>query len=201
MPIDIIFENKDFVIINKPAGIDSQNSKESRESVVGWLKSKYNFKGLVHRLDLNTSGVMVCAKNSTAAKKLTETLEQGKWTRTYRAICLGIISDNQGVINSDLVEEDGKVVSAVTKFKVLERFGNATYLDIELETGRKHQIRRHFSSIGHPLLGEHRYGKSQAKLLSKRPALHSFRLTLNGKAFEAPLPKDFEELLKRLKGK
>ncbi len=199
--IEIIFENKDIVIINKPSGVDSQNSKESRESVVGWLESKYKFKGLVHRLDLNTSGVMVCAKNSTSAKKLTESLDQGKWRRIYRAVCLGIITDNQGVINSDIEEEDGKKVSAITHFKVLERFGNATYLEIELETGRKHQIRRHFSSIGHPLLGEHRYGKSQAKLLFKRPALHSFRLVLDGKTYEAAIPKDFEDLLKRLKGR
>lgn len=201
MGIEIIFENKDIVVINKPSGIDSQNSKETRKSVVSWLEDKYKFKGLVHRLDFNTTGVMVCAKNSLSAKKLTENLDQFKWRRIYRGVCLGVMNDNNGKINTELTEDDGKTISAITHFKVLERFRNATYLEIELETGRKHQIRRHFSLINHPLLGEHRYGKSQAKLLFKRPALHSFQLILDGKIYEAPIPNDMLELFKRLRGK
>ncbi len=191
--IRIVHENDAYVVIDKPALVDSQDSKEGRASVVDWLEKKYRFKGLVHRLDFGTSGLMVCAKNKSAAEDLTTILQSGEMERTYQALVLKKLEKKSGKID---IELEGK--KAITHYKTVQTFANATLVEAELETGRKHQIRQHFSLIGHPLLGEHRYGKSQAKLLFKRPALHACKLKIKGKTYESPLPDDFQDLIKRL---
>lgn len=193
--IDIIAQNESWIIINKPAFIDSQNSREGRASVVDFLKKKFEFSGLVHRLDFGTSGLMVCAKNESAAKKLSELFIKQKIKRCYQAVCLKAIQNEDGVFDSNLDEK-----KALTRFVVLERFLNATLVEVELETGRKHQIRRHFSEAGYPLLGDHLYSKNQSKLLFERPALHAFRLTIENETYECELPPDFQKLLNRLRG-
>lgn len=180
--------------MNKPALLDSQNSKESRGSVVDWLREKYGYPGLVHRLDFGTSGLMVGAKDAATAAELTRELMRGDIKRVYVAIALGQIFPDEGHWDSTL---DGQ--TALTRYRVLERFVNATLLELELETGRKHQIRKHASDNNHPLLGDHLYGKKGAKLLFNRPALHATRLTVRGKTHEAAPPADFEELRDRLR--
>ena len=191
----IIFESEDYVVIDKPAGLDSQNSKESRYSVVDWLKKEFKFPGLVHRLDLNTSGLMVCAKNEKTARYLSEKMVEGKIKRGYLAVVIGKIESKGGQITTPLEEKN-----AVTHYTVLENYPNATLVEVDLETGRKHQIRRHFSMEGHPLLGDHLYKKAGSHLLFKRPALHAHRLQIEEKKFETLLPEDFLILVTRLRG-
>ena len=183
-----------YVIVDKPALLDSQNSKESRYSVVDWLNEKFQFSGLVHRLDFGTSGLMVCAKNADAARRLTLALQRGEVSRVYQAVVLGNILPDQGEFTAKIGGQ-----SALTHFKMLERFANAALVEVDLETGRKHQIRRHFSDAGHPLLGDHLYGKRGAARLFTRPALHACKLTVQGRVYKAPAPHDFQELLARFR--
>ena len=180
--------------MDKPALLDSQNSKEGRSSVVEWLNDRYGYAGLVHRLDFGTSGLMVCAKTATAARDLTKALQEGKIKRQYLAVVMGKILPDSGELKTPLEEQN-----ALTKFRVRERFANATLVEVELETGRKHQIRRHFSEAGHPLLGDHLYGKKGSQRLFDRPALHAYRLVVVGREFRAELPDDLTQLIQRLK--
>lgn len=190
----IVHENPDWLVIDKPAGLDSQNSKESRGSVVDWMREKFGYAGLVHRLDLNTSGLLVCAKNEKAAKQLTDAMQAGKIDRGYMAIVFGRLENSSGQIMHTL---DGK--PSVTHYTVVERFPNASLVKVDLETGRKHQIRRHFALEGHPLLGDHLYKKGGSHLLFRRPALHAYSLKVLDRTFEIALPEDFEKILKRLR--
>lgn len=189
----IVFDGPEYIIIDKPALLDSQSSRPDRPSVADWLLEKYKFAGLVHRLDFGTSGLMVCAKNSNQARNLTEALTKSRIKREYLALVLGKITSDSGTIDSKLDDKP-----AITHFTVRTRFANATLLEVSLGTGRKHQIRRHFADFGYPILGDHLYGKRGAKLLFHRPALHAFRLTIEGHAFESEIPNDFSELLRKL---
>jgi 23S rRNA-/tRNA-specific pseudouridylate synthase len=187
-------ETDQYAVVNKPAGLDSQDSRADRPSLVGWLKERFGYAGLVHRLDFGTSGLVVCAKTPAAARALTTALQEGRIGRVYLAVVLGKILPDSGELAEPL---DGD--RALTRFRVLERFANATLVEVELETGRKHQIRRHFAGAGHPLLGDHLHGSKGSQLLFGRPALHAARLEVEGKVFEAPPPPDFEGLLARLR--
>lgn len=180
--------------MDKPALLDSQNSKQGRSSVVEWLASAVGFAGLVHRLDFGTSGLMVCAKNRQSAASLTADLQCGSIKRIYEAVVLGQNLPDEGNFNSQI---DGS--TALTRFRVIERFANSAHIEVTLETGRKHQIRRHFSESGHPLLGDHLYGKKGAALLFDRPALHASRLTVKTREFICALPDDLVALLSRLR--
>ena len=186
------------VVLDKPALLDSQNSKPGRASIVDWLVEKYGFAGLVHRLDFGTSGLMVAAKNPQAAQKLTDLLQAGKIDRGYLAMVLGQVlpKAKTGTYDSPIEDKEAK-----THFKILERFPNATLVQVDLETGRKHQIRIHFSEAGHPLLGDHLYARKGSDRLFERPALHAYRLVVDGKVFAADLPLDFRLLLERLRAK
>ncbi len=187
-------ETDHYVVLDKPALLDSQNSKPGRPSVVEWLQKKFGFAGLVHRLDFGTSGLLVCAKNAESANLLTKKLQEGAIDRSYIALVLGKILPDSGSLESEV---DGK--PARLEFRVRERFRNATLVEVLLETGRKHQIRVQFADAGHPLLGDHLHGKKGAKLLFNRPALHAFRLKVDGRVYEAKMPRDLEELIARLR--
>lgn len=190
----MVAETDHYAIVDKPALLDSQNSRADRPSVVQWLEAKYGFSGLVHRLDFGTSGLLVCAKTATAAKNLTRLLQEGKIKRVYLAVVMGKILPAQGSWDEPL---DGQ--SARTHFRVLERFNNASFVEVTLETGRKHQIRRHFAQAGYPLLGDHLYGKAGSQRLFARPALHAARLTVDGREYQARMPRELGELISRLK--
>lgn len=192
--LTVVAETHHYAVLDKPALLDSQNSREGRPSVVEWLEKRYGFAGLIHRLDFGTSGLMVCAKNAVAAKELTQAMQNGDINRNYFAIVLGKILPNLGEVSTPVDEKP-----AVTRYQVLERFNNATLVEVELETGRKHQIRKHFAEIGHPLLGDHLYGKRGAQLLFNRPALHAHRLKVQDMQYESPLPADLEALLTKLR--
>lgn len=191
---NIIHENSNWIIINKPAGLDSQDSRDDRPSVVEWLQKRYGFSGLIHRLDFGTSGAMICAKNATAAQALTKKIQAQEIQRVYQALAIGTDLPPNGTFRS---LQDG--VEAITHYKVIETFLNSMHLELRLETGRKHQIRKHLFESNHPILGDHLYKKKGSDRLMKRPALHSFQLTIDGKTFEAPLPEDMNALIQKFR--
>ncbi len=191
---EVLAETKDWIVLNKPAGIDCQPSRDDRTSIAHFLEQNFQFAGLVHRLDFNTSGALICAKNPKAAKQLSSAFQSGEVKKIYLAIVLGKVEKTETSIDSEI---EGQ--SAHTECRVMESFPNSTLLEVQIHTGRKHQIRKHLLSIGHPILGDMLYKKGGNHLLFKRPALHAKRLEILGLSFEAPLPKDFEELLLRLR--
>ncbi len=192
--LTVVSETSQYVIVNKPSFLDTQNSRVGRPSIAQWLLDHYGFAGIVHRLDFGVSGLLLCAKNKEAAKIYTDFLKQGKIKRIYIAVALGRVLPKKGSYHFLLDEKN-----ALTHYCVLEYFSNATLLEVELSTGRKHQIRRHFSLAGHPLLGDHLHGKKGAKLLFQRPALHAHLLIVDGKKFAVSLPADMCSLISRLK--
>jgi 23S rRNA pseudouridine1911/1915/1917 synthase len=154
---------------------------------------KTGFAGLVHRLDFGVSGLMVCAKTAEAAAYLTRQLQDGKIKRRYLAVIMGKILPTSGTYEFPLDEKPAR-----THYKVVQSFANASLVEIELDTGRKHQIRRHFFEAGHPLLGDHLYKRGGSDRLFSRPALHAFQLMVDGKTYSAELPADMKDLIKRL---
>ena len=234
IPLDIVYEDGDVAVINKPCGmvVHPAPGSESGTLVNALL---YHMKdlsgingdlrpGIVHRIDKDTSGLLVVAKNDFAHRALAEQLETHTVRREYTAIVQGGFRDEGGTVNLPIgrhptdrkkmaVIRDGKHTSrhAVTHYEVVERFGAVTRLRLFLETGRTHQIRVHMSAIGHPLLGDTVYGgggtrfeKEHARLLQGQ-ALHAHKLTFlhprtaKEVSFEAPLPPEMEELLRILR--
>ncbi len=172
--------------------------------------------GIVHRLDKDTSGVLIVAKNDKAHLNLSKQIKDRKVKKTYLALVRGIIKENEATINMPIgrsltdrkkmaVVKNGK--EAITHFKVLERFENNTYLKINLETGRTHQIRVHLSKIGYPIVGDEVYSNGKNEFGVKGQMLHSWKIEFKhpttNKQMEviAPLPKYFEDVLNNLKCK
>ena len=171
--------------------------------------------GIVHRIDKDTTGVLIACKNDRAHNSLAEQLKAHTITRRYRAIVCGNLKEDEGRIDAPIgrhpierkkmavVRTGGK--SAVTHYRVLERFGAYTYIECRLETGRTHQIRVHMASIGHPLLGDEVYGRGKNPFHLEGQTLHAMVLgfvhpsTGEYMEFEAPLPEYFEELLRKLR--
>ena len=228
IPLDILYEDKDIIVVNKARGmvVHPASGVYSGTLVNALLYHCQDLSGIngeirpgiVHRLDKDTSGVMVCAKNDTAHLDLAEQIRTKTAHRTYWAIVHGNIKEEAGIIKGDIgrhptdrkkmaiVRENGK--PAVTHFKVLERFGEYTLVECQLETGRTHQIRVHMTSIGHPLINDPKYGpKKSSPFAINGQALHSLQLTLTHPVtkeemtFTAPLPTDMEKLLTGLRNK
>lgn len=226
--LDIFYEDDDIIVVNKArgmvvhpaAGVNSGTLVnallyhcDDLSGINGEIRP-----GIVHRLDKDTSGVMVCAKNDKAHVNLAEQIRTKAAHRIYLAIVNGNIKEEAGIIKGDIgrhpierkkmaiVKENGK--PAVTHFKVLERFGDFTLVECKLETGRTHQIRVHMASIGHPLVNDPKYGPKKASPFAiKGQALHSHELTLTHPTsgeemhFTAPLPDDMEKILLFLRDK
>ncbi|MBE6092528.1 MAG: RluA family pseudouridine synthase [Selenomonas ruminantium] len=228
IPLDILYEDKDIIVVNKARGmvVHPASGVYSGTLVNALLYHCQDLSGIngeirpgiVHRLDKDTSGVMVCAKNDTAHLDLAEQIRTKTAHRTYWAIVHGNIKEEAGIIKGDIgrhptdrkkmaiVRENGK--PAVTHFKVLERFGEYTLVACKLETGRTHQIRVHMTSIGHPLVNDPKYGpKKSSPFAINGQALHSLQLTLTHPVtkeemtFTAPLPTDMEKILTGLRNK
>lgn len=222
IPLDVLYEDADIIVVNKARGMVVHPAAGIRTgTLVNALLyhcrdlSGINGQirpGIVHRLDKDTSGVMVCAKNDNAHINLAEQIRTKTAHRVYWAIVYGNIKEEAGIIKGDIgrhptdrkkmaiVRENGK--PAVTHFKVLERFGAYTLTECRLETGRTHQIRVHMASIGHPLVNDPKYGPKKASPFAiAGQALHSLRLTLRHPAtgkemsFEAPLPEDMKKII------
>ena len=172
--------------------------------------------GIVHRIDKDTTGVIVICKNDMAHQSLADQLKVHSITRKYEAIVYGNFSQDGGTVEAPIGRspQDRKKMavnykngrSAVTHYRVLERFGKYTYIECTLETGRTHQIRVHMSNIGHPLLGDEVYGPSKCPFSLQGQTLHARILgfvhprTGEYMEFEAPLPEYFNKLLKKLRG-
>ena len=228
IPLDILYEDKDIIVVNKARGmvVHPASGVYSGTLVNALLYHCRDLSGIngeirpgiVHRLDKDTSGVMVCAKNDTAHLDLAEQIRTKTAHRTYWAIVHGNIKEEAGIIKGNIgrhptdrkkmaiVRENGK--PAVTHFKVLERFGEYTLVECQLETGRTHQIRVHMTSIGHPLVNDPKYGpKKSSPFAINGQALHSLQLTLTHPVtkeemtFTAPLPTDMEKILTGLRNK
>ena len=224
LPLDILYEDADIIVINKARSMTVHPAETVRHgTLVNALL--YHCKdlsgingvkrpGIVHRLDKDTSGVMVVAKNDAAHVNLAKQIAEKTARRTYLAIVHGVLTDNVGIITGAIgrdksdrkrmaITPDGK--SAITEFKVLERFKEFTYVECKLQTGRTHQIRVHMKAIGHPLLGDSKYTSRKNPFDICAQALHSHTLTLihptTGKqmTFTAPLPRDMENILTALK--
>lgn len=223
LPLDILYEDADLIVVNKARGMTVHPAETVKHgTLVNALL--YHCKdlsgingvkrpGIVHRLDKDTSGVMVVAKTDTAHLSLAAQIKDKIATRTYLAIVHGVLTDNAGIISGAIGRDkvDRKKMAivpngkpAVTEFKVLERFENFTYVECKLQTGRTHQIRVHMAAIGHPLLGDVKYTARKNPFDITGQALHSHTLTFihpmtkEQMNFIAPLPDDMENILAQL---
>jgi len=226
IPLEIVFEDSDVVVINKPRGMVVHPAPgHAAGTVVNALL--YHCKdlsgingilrpGIVHRIDKDTSGLLMAAKNDLAHASLSAQLKEHSVTRKYIAVVHGNIPHDQGTIDAPIGRDSGdrKLFAvthrnskhAVTHFAVAERFGDFTLIELRLETGRTHQIRVHMKYIGYPLVGDPAYGKPKDHEMQGQ-ALHAAVLGFihprSGERLEftAPLPEDMERLLLRLRSK
>lgn len=224
--LQILYEDRDILIVNKPKGMvvhpavgnDSGTLVNALIAHCGEELSNINGKirpGIVHRIDKDTSGVLVVAKNNIVHKALSEKLKNHDIKRVYEALVHGVIREDLGKIDAPIgrhpVNRKKMAINAkggkkaVTHFKVIERFKQATYIQAVLETGRTHQIRVHMSHIGHPIIGDSVYGRKNEKHQLKGQTLHAKILGFVHPSqnkymeFEAPLPSYFSQLLKKVK--
>lgn len=226
IPLDILYEDKDLLIVNKPKGMVVHpgaghyshtlvnavmyHCKDNLSGINGVLRP-----GIVHRIDMDTTGALVICKNDKTHQGLAEQLAIHSITRKYRAIVYGIIKEDNGTISGNIGRHpvDRKKMAAnvkngkpaTTHYHVLKRFEKYTYIECQLETGRTHQIRVHMASIGHPLLGDAVYGPDKCPFRLQGQCLHAMVLGFinpnNGSYLEvtAPLPEYFEKLLHKLR--
>lgn len=222
MNLDIVYEDNDLMIINKPSGVVVHPGAGNHENtlvngLINYTNNLSNINGdvrpgIVHRLDKDTSGLMVVAKNNKAHELLSEMFKAHDIKRTYVALTNGVIPYNKGTIDVPIKRddkhfdkmmacEDGK--KAITHFKVLKRYNNYTLLSLNLETGRTHQIRVHLAYLGYPVYNDPVY--SNKACTSFGQFLHSkeidFVHPITGKKlhFEVPLPNEFKEFIDNLK--
>ena len=204
----IIDNNDDFIVLNKSAGISVQGGTKSKKNLIDIFSRSKIFEGIkpysVHRLDKETSGVFIMAKNRETAQLLTSLFRLRKVHKTYLAICSGELEKNTGEWNDDLIRYDnGKKITekAKTTFRVLDKNSNATLVEMKPITGRKHQLRKQLFNIGHSIFGDKKYKSlSSSKGTNKNLMLHShqIRFMINKKkyTYKALIPDYFKKLLK-----
>lgn len=226
IPLDILYEDRDLIIVNKPKHMVVHPAPgHSSGTLVNALMYHCGSElsgingvmrpGIVHRIDMDTTGSLLACKNDMAHQKLAEQLKEHSITRIYEAVVHGNIKEDKGTVNAPIGRHptDRKKMSvhakqgrnALTHYQVLERFGAYTYIRCRLETGRTHQIRVHMASIGHPLLGDAVYGPARCPVKGlKGQTLHAKTLGIihprTGEylEIEAPLPEYFVDLLQKL---
>ena len=204
----IIDNNDDFIVLNKSAGISVQGGTKSKKNLIDIFSRSKIFKGIkpysVHRLDKETSGVFIMAKNRETAQLLTSLFRLRKVHKTYLAICSGELEKDTGEWNDDLIRYDnGKKIieKAKTAFKVLDKNSNATLVEMKPITGRKHQLRKQLFNIGHSIFGDKKY-KSLNTLqgTNKNLMLHSYQIRFmidkRKYTYKALIPDYFKKLLK-----
>lgn len=224
IPLDIIYEDDDIIVVNKQKGLVVHPAngnpdgtlvnaimnicKDSLSGIGGEIRP-----GIVHRLDKDTSGLIIIAKNDKAHINLSEQIKNREVKKTYIALVRGVISENEATINMPIarstkdrkkmaVSKDGK--NAITHFKVLKRYDRYTLVEVKIETGRTHQIRVHMSHIGYPIVGDTVYSNGKNPFGVIGQMLHSQKLTFKHPitnkelSLEAPLPTYFIEVLNKL---
>ena len=224
IPLDIIYEDSDIIVVNKPKGmvVHPANGnpdgtlvnailsicKNSLSGIGGELRP-----GIVHRLDKDTSGLIIVAKNDKAHINMSEQIKERNVKKTYIALVRGNVPEEEATINMPIgrstkdrkkmaVTKNGK--QAITHFKVLKRYSKYTLLEIKIETGRTHQIRVHMAEIGYPVVGDVVYSNGKNEFGIEGQMLHAYKLEfmhpITNKHMEltAPLPQYFEEILKKL---
>ncbi|MEY8337287.1 RluA family pseudouridine synthase [Lachnospiraceae bacterium 62-35] len=227
LPLDILYEDSDIILVNKPKGMVVHpaaghysgtlvnglmaHCRQELSGINGVMRP-----GIVHRIDMDTTGVLIVCKNDFSHNKIAEQLKQHSITRKYYAIVHGVVKEESGTVDAPIgrhpIDRKKMCVNykngrqAVTHYRILKRFQNFTYIECQLETGRTHQIRVHMANIGHPLLGDKVYGPSKCPYPSlEGQTLHAGVLGIihprNGEymEFSAPLPDYFQELLEKLK--
>ncbi len=227
IPIEVIYEDDDIIVVNKPKGmvVHPANGnpdgtlvnaimaicKDSLSGIGGEIRP-----GIVHRLDKDTSGLLIVAKNDKAHVNMSEQIKNHEVKKTYIALVRGIVKENEATIdmpigrsNSDrkkmAVTKNGR--NAITHIKVLKRYDKYTLLQVNIETGRTHQIRVHLSHIGYPIVGDYTYsnGKNEFGVIGQ--CLHAqkleFKHPITGKemTLEAPLPEYFDDIIRKLENK
>ena len=204
----IIDNNENFIVVNKKSGISVQGGTKSKKNLIDiFIKSSIfeNSKPYsVHRLDKDTSGVFIIAKNRDTAQLLTSLFRLRKIHKTYLAICYGELNTQKGIFDHDLVRFDGSkkiVEKSKTLFKVIDKNSNCTLLEMNPITGRKHQLRKQLSNIGHPIYGDDKYtNDKKLKTKNKELMLHSYiiKFMINSKkyTYKALLPDYFKKLIK-----
>ena len=194
---NFIFECNDYCILNKPYGYASQDGSKVKKNVIDILNLNSNNYHIVHRLDKETTGLMLIAKNRFYAKKFSEMFKLREIKKKYLTILNGKIKKNKGELYSK-DNLNGKEIVSKLYFEVISKRNNFSYLEIDLITGRKHQIRKQFSDIGHPVVGDAKYGdkrnKSPLCLLSYEI---EFEYNNKVKKYKARIPKNFKTYLEK----
>lgn len=227
IPLDIVYEDNDLLIVNKPKGMVVHpapgnysgtlvnallyHCKNSLSGINGVIRP-----GIVHRIDKDTSGLLIVAKNDTSHKELAEQIKNHSFTREYEAVVYGNLKEDTGTINANIARHktDRKKMAvvpflgrnAVTHYTVLKRYGNFTHIKLKLETGRTHQIRVHMSYIGHPVVGDEVYAnpKNNPFKFLKGQCLHAKTIgfihptTKEYMEFTSSLPEYFQKILNKL---
>ena len=227
IPIEVLYEDNDIIVVNKPKGmvVHPANGnpdgtlvnaimsicKDSLSGIGGEIRP-----GIVHRLDKDTSGALIVAKNDKAHIKMSEQIKNHDVEKTYIALVKGFVKENEATIDMPIgrslkdrkkmaVRKEGK--NAVTHFKVIERFPNYTLLEVKIETGRTHQIRVHLSEIGYPIVGDEVYSNGKNEWNIHGQCLHAKSLkfkhpiTEKEMCIEAPIPEYFQNIIKELEKK
>lgn len=225
IPLDILYEDQDILVVNKPKGMVVHpapghytgtlvnaimyHCKDNLSGINGVMRP-----GIVHRIDMDTTGSLLICKNDRAHQALAEQLKEHSITRKYHAIVHGRLKEDEGTIDKPIGRHpiDRKKMSvhctngreAITHYRVLKRFQQFTYIECQLETGRTHQIRVHMSSIGHPILGDQIYGPAKCPYKLQGQTLHAKVLGITHPTtgeymeFDAPLPDYFQALLEKM---
>lgn len=212
--IDCLYEDESVMVIDKPAGLAVHESKSDpkRATILGILETRFHDAGarlgLVHRLDKDTSGLLLVAKNPKTAAELQKAFETGKIEKQYIALLVGRLPNNEGKIDFPLPGREGHPVRALTRYRVVKRFSETTLVRVALETGRLHQIRLHFAKLGYPVVMDDQHGdfafnkRFRKQYGLKRQFLHAERLALafagQVHKWTAPLGRDLDETLKKL---
>ena len=224
IPVEVVYEDNDIIVVNKPKGmvVHPANGnpdgtlvnaimamcKDSLSGIGGEIRP-----GIVHRLDKDTSGLLIVAKNDKAHINMSEQIKNREVKKIYIALVRGVVSENEATINMPIgrstkdrkkmaVRKDGK--EAVTHFKVLKRYNKYTLLEVKIDTGRTHQIRVHMAEIGHPVVGDMVYSNGKNEFGVEGQMLHAksldFKHPITGKQMhlEAELPEYFEKVLEQL---
>lgn len=224
IPLDVIYEDKDIIVVNKQKGLVVHPAngnpdgtlvnaimaicKDSLSGIGGEIRP-----GIVHRLDKDTSGLIIIAKNDVAHLNLSEQIKNREVKKTYLALVKGVVKENEATVNMPIarstkdrkkmaVSKDGK--NAITHFKVLKRYSEYTFLEVKIETGRTHQIRVHLSQIGYPIVGDSVYSNGKNPFEISGQMLHAAKLSFEHPTtkkelnLEATLPEYFLKVLRQL---